>query len=256
MKVHAPALFLIAASVLFISCGSDSPKEKPKIAQPISTEPSPAPAPVKGEGTITGEILFKGVPPVPKRIAVNKDKEACGEFQDSEELIVGPNKGVRWAVVSLRSHPRDMRWESTKLDQRGCRFSPHIRFIPAGSKLTMVNSDGVLHNLHTYSAENSSINKAQPKFKKEMTVEFQKPERFQIGCDIHSWMKGWIVVIDHPYYAVTDRAGGFRLENVTEGKQILEVWHETLGTATMEVEVKLGEVAKVLVTMEKVGGGK
>ena len=250
MKIRWLAILFVA--VFVVSCGqSEAPKDTSRNDKSIVVEPAPPAVPVQGTGTIVGEVKFAGVPPAAKRLAVNKDKEVCGEFKDSEELVVGPNKGVKWAAVSLKASPMDMRWEGTTLDQEGCRFSPHVRLIPAGSKLIILNPDGVLHNFHTYSEINPVINKAQPKFKKEMEVTFEKPERFRIGCDAHSWMSGWIVVIDHPFYAVTDENGSFRFEVVPAGKHVLEIWHETLGELVAEVEVKAGETTKVLYEMKK-----
>lgn len=246
MKFHARTLFLIAASALFIACGPDAPQDSP----PPAVDPPVHIQPVQGQGTIVGQVLFKGIPPVPKRVTVNKDKEACGEYQDNEELVVGLNKGIRWAVISLKSLPMEMRWDGITLDQQGCRFSPHIRLIPVGSKLTILNPDGVLHNFHSYSAVNPSVNKAQPKFKKAMEVSFDKPERFRIGCDAHGWMKGWIVVMEHPFYAVTDEKGSFKLEGVPAGKQVLKIWHETLGELNAEVEVMAGETTRVSFEMK------
>ncbi len=236
----------IAALFFIVACGRSDAPAPSEIRPSRPPIPSPgAPSPVKGEGTIVGEVLFKGVPPAPKRIVVNKDKEACGDYQDSEELVVGPNKGVRWAVVSLDSSPVDMRWEGTTLDQQGCRFSPHVRLIPAGSKLMVLNPDGVLHNFHSQSSVNPSVNKAQPKFKKTMEVSFEKPEIFRISCDAHGWMRGWIAVIDHPWHAVTDEKGGFKFENVPAGKRVFRIWHEGVARGAVEVEVRFGETTKV-----------
>ena len=246
MKFHAPAFFLIAASVLSISCGSEAPQNSP----PPTVDPPVHIQPVEGQGTIVGQVLFKGIPPVLKRTTVNKDQKACGEFKDSEELVAGPDKGIKWAVVSLDFRPVDMKWKGTRLDQQGCRFSPHVRLIPAGSKLTILNPDGVLHNFHSYSVINPPVNRAQPKFRKEMDVQFDKPEIFKIGCDAHSWMAGWIVVMEHPFYAVTDEKGSFKFEGVPAGKRVLKIWHETLGELNVEVEVRAGEMTRVSFEMK------
>jgi plastocyanin len=108
----------------------------------------------------------------------------------------------------------------------------------------ILNSDGVLHNIHTFSTANPAINKAQPKFKKTMTEKFEKPEAIKVQCDAHSWMLGWIYVTDNPA-ATTDDKGSFKIENVPAGKHKVEVWHPVLGKQTKEVEVKAGQDAKV-----------
>ena len=112
------------------------------------------------------------------------------------------------------------------------------------------NSDDILHNIHTYSTANPSINKAQPKFKKVMTEKFEKPEIIKLTCDVHSWMTGWIAVMPNPFF-VTDMSGNTKIDNVPPGKYTVEVWHETLGKQTKDVEVKAGQSAKVAFEMKK-----
>ncbi|MFQ5524582.1 MAG: carboxypeptidase regulatory-like domain-containing protein, partial [Acidimicrobiia bacterium] len=179
-----------------------------------------------------GEVKFAGTPPKPKVLKVNKDTKVCGKRKQSEALVVGANKGVRWAVVSLTDGkgPVAKPKKNPVLDQKGCQFDPHVLLVPAGAKVNVLNPDGVLHNIHSFPTVNRSINKAQPKFKKKLAVRFgKKPEIIKVQCDAHSWMSAWIVVIGHPHYAVTDEAGAFRLDNVPPGKHKVEVWHESLG---------------------------
>ena len=213
----------------------------------------PAPTGAQGGGTIVGEVKFVGTPPAPKVLKVNKDNEACGNEKTSEALVVGPAKGVQWAVVSVAGAkgPAPKAEKKPTLDQKGCQFSPHVLLVPAGAEVDIVNPDGVLHNIHTFSKVNPAINKAQPKFKKVMTEKFDKPEIIKVQCDAHSWMAGWIVVQEHPYYAVTDAEGSFRLTNVPPGKHKIEVWHETLGKETKEVEVKAGAETKLAFELKK-----
>ena len=84
-----------------------------------------------------------------------------------------------------------------------------------------------------------------------MTEKFDKPEIVQLKCDVHSWMAGWLVVQDHPHYAVSDASGAFKLDNVPPGKHKVEVWHETLGKMTQDVEVKAGAPSKVTFELGK-----
>ncbi len=131
------------------------------------------------------------------------------------------------------------------LDQVQCEYVPHVLAIPVGATVKIKNSDGILHNVHTFSEKNSPFNRAQPKYLKEISEKFSKPEVVSVRCDVHAWMSGWIVVTESPFYDVTSADGSFKLESVPVGKYTLEVWHETLGKATQSVEVKLGEVTNV-----------
>jgi len=211
------------------------------------------PVTAQGGGSIVGEVKFSGTPPAPKVTKVNKDNQVCGDEKRSEDVIVGPNKGLQNAVVSVvgAKGPAPKPAQKTVLDQKGCQFVPHVLVVPAGADVDILNSDGVLHNIHTSSTANPSLNKAQPKFKKVMTEKFDKPEIVQLRCDVHSWMAGWLVVQAHPLYAVSDASGAFKLDNVPPGKHKVEVWHETLGTMTQEVEVKAGAPSKVTFELGK-----
>jgi plastocyanin len=205
-------------------------------------------------GSIAGEVKFSGTPPAPKVVKVNKDNQACGDEKKSEDLVVGANKGILNAVVSVAGvsgKPAAKPAKKPTLDQKGCQFAPHVLAVPAGADVDILNPDGVLHNIHTFSTVNPSINKAQPKFKKVMTEKFEKPEIIKVQCDAHSWMSGWIVVMGHPYFDVTGDNGGFKIENVPPGKHKVEVWHETLGKVTKEVEVKAGAETKVSFELSK-----
>ena len=147
------------------------------------------------------------------------------------------------AVVSVpgaKGAPKAMK---ASVDQHGCKFVPHVTAMTPG-EVELKNSDDILHNIHTYSTANPSINKAQPKFKKEMVEKLEKPELIKVQCDAHSWMHGWIVVTESPA-ALTDDKGSFKLENVPPGKHKVEVLHPVLGKQTKEVEVKAGQEARV-----------
>ena len=209
---------------------------------------------VKDGGTISGTVKFAGTPPARKTIEVTKDKEVCAKEKHlSSDLIVGPDKGIENAVVRLVDVKKGKKWASTKaeLDQKGCIYRPHVAVVPAGGELNILNSDGILHNIHTYSKANPSINKAQPKFKKVLTEKFSKPEVIKVACDAHAWMGGWIVVSDHPYVAVTDEKGAFSLKDVPAGTYKVEIWQETLGKSEKTVTVKAKEETKLTIELAK-----
>ena len=214
---------------------------------------SSTPVTAQGAGSIVGEVKFSGTPPAAKSLKVDKDPEVCGSDKPSEELVVGANKGIKNAVVSLggAKGPAPTPAQKPALDQKKCHFTPHVLVVPAGAEVDILNSDGILHNIHTFSSANPSINKAQPKFKKVLTEKFDKPEIIKIQCDVHGWMQGWIVVGEHAAYSVSDDSGAFKLDNVPPGKHKVEVWHETLGKVSQEVEVKAGAPTKITFELSK-----
>ena len=200
----------------------------------------------QGGGTIEAEVKYNGAPVVEK-LKVNKDTEKCGTEAVIEKVVVGGNKGLAYAVVSVPGAKGATKTKAV-IDQKGCKFTPHVVAMQPG-EIEIKNSDDILHNIHTYSTANPAINKAQPKFKKTMTEKLEKPEVVKFTCDVHSWMLGWVAVTPGPA-AVTDANGVAKVEGVPAGKHKVEVWHETLGKQEKEVEVKPGQVTKVSFEMK------
>lgn len=211
---------------------------------------------VTNGGTIVGEVKYAGDPPPPEKLPVTKDPNICGsEPKLSKALLVGPNKGIQNTVLSLadikKGKAQEKLAKNPVLDQKGCEYHPPVQTFPAGATLDILNNDDVLHNVKTASSANPPINIAQPKFKKKIEKQFTKPEVVAVQCDVHGWMKAVLVVTEHPYYALTDGSGSFKIADVPPGKYTLKVWHETLGEQTKEVTVKEKEEVKVAFELKK-----
>lgn len=210
---------------------------------------------VTNGGSIKGTITFAGELPKNSATDVTKDKKICGKQQPDQSLVVNPgNKGIQYAVVYLKKVKSGKAWNlvpsELTIDQKGCRFTPHVLVVPAGQEFNVLNNDGILHNIHTRSEVNREINKAQPKFLKKVKVAFTEPEFVKISCDVHNWMKGWVVVAANPYYAISDENGQFELSDVPAGKYIAEVWQEKLGVQKKRVEVTANGVSTVDVVLQ------
>ena len=207
---------------------------------------------VSDGGTIAGAVKFAGEAPAMTQIEVTKDTAVCGKTEKFDEaLVVGEGNGIKNVVVSIANIEKGKAQaaEGGTLDQKECVYTPRVVLSPAGADLNILNNDGILHNIHTYSEANSPINKAQPKFRKKMTQKFEQPETVRVECDAHGWMKGWLVVTAHPYYTVTDASGAFELADVPAGSYTLRFWHETLGEMTQAVTVEAGGAVSVALEM-------
>ncbi|HUO62067.1 MAG TPA: carboxypeptidase regulatory-like domain-containing protein [Terriglobales bacterium] len=204
--------------------------------------------------SIRGVVLNAGPAPEHKPIPINIDQYVCGKSRENDELIVGPNRGIRWAVVSLLGAPAGARSEPpskpVQMDQQQCVYVPRVVVVPVGGTVEFLNSDRLLHNLHSVSTENPSFNRTQPKGR-TIPVVFKKPEIVRVDCDLHTWMRAWVVVAENPYYAVTGATGEFVLDNVPPGKYTLKIWQETLGTVTREVTVGDKDTTGVTIEMGK-----
>lgn len=193
-------------------------------------------------GTIAGVVRFAGPAPKPALLEVSKDPEVCGVHPlYDQSLVVARDGAIRFAVVTVTDIAKGEPVRpaaAVKFDQRGCEYTPHVAAFPAGSTVEILNSDGILHSIHTESRINPVIDMAQPGFKKKISVTVAKPEVIRVTCDAHNWMVGWWYVTQNPYYAVTDAAGHFAIANVPPGTYTVQVWQEKLGTLKQKVTVK------------------
>jgi len=201
--------------------------------------------------TIKGTVVLKGTAPEPAKLAVTIDQYVCGKEKNAEDLILSPQRGIRNAVVWLENPPPGPTAEApppaTAVDQRECMFTPRVVVVAAGGRIDFLNSDRLLHNLHSTPSANPPFNRTQPKGR-TIAITFPHPEIVRVSCDLHSWMRGWVVVADHPFYAVTDADGQFALKGLPPGRYTVRVWQERLGTMSREITV--GDQDPTLVTLE------
>ena len=198
-------------------------------------------AEVTNGGTIEGSVRFSGSPPPPKIIEVGQDQEVCGKVQNIYEVEV-KNGGVKNVLVKIVeiSKGKDFDFQEAVLGQKGCEFKPHMVLASPG-KLTLLTSDPMPHNIHTKSILNPPINITLNRLKRKSSLSVSLPETIDVKCDLHGWMKAFVVVAEHPYYAVTADTGSFQLRDVPPGTYELEVWHEKLGSQRKEVTVEAGK---------------
>jgi len=192
-----------------------------------------------GAGVIRGIVVFTGALEQ-KKLPVTIDQYICGKEKQAEDLLVGAQRGVRNAVVWLQTPPPGAHWPNApvrvEMDQKACSFVPRVVLVPVGGTVEFLNSDRLLHNLHSASKDNPTFNRTQPRGR-AIPIAFAKPEIVRVDCDLHSWMRAWVAVADHPFYALSNDAGEFVLPNVPSGKYVLQIWQETLGTTSREVTV-------------------
>ena len=204
-------------------------------------------------GTLSGKITYEGDAPEPQILKITKDKRACGkEPHYDESLLVSDDKGIRNVVVTIKNAPKGDDFSALgnefAIHQIGCVYTPHVVLIPVNTELVIYNDDGILHNLHTYSEKNPPFNISQPKYKKKIKKKFKEPEIITIKCDVHGWMTGYIVVVDHPYVALSNATGEYTISNIPPGTYQVEFWHEKLGTVQKEVTIGAGATTSLDVT--------
>ena len=196
--------------------------------------------------TITGTVTFTGKPPVLKPLAMDADP-ACAKKHSkpvlAEMLVLGNGQTMANVILWVsKGLPAGKTFPVPKnpvtLDQNGCVYVPHAMGIMVGQAYRILNSDGILHNIHTLPKINPSFNRAMPATSKETSTTFAKPEPiFQIKCDVHPWMSAYIGVFTHPFFAATGTDGKFSIAGLDAGTYEITAWHERLGTQTASITV-------------------
>jgi len=191
-------------------------------------------------GSINGKVVLAGTAPPAKKVDVTIDQYACGTTKDADDLMLSPRREVANAVVWIENPPPGGAWpagaEKPTIDQRGCAFVPRVVVVPVGGTVDFLNNDRLLHNIHATPKLNVAFNRTQPK-DRTIPITFTKAEIVRIDCDLHSWMRSWVVVADHPYYRVTQADGAFTYDNLPPGRYRLQIWQERLGTVARDITV-------------------
>lgn len=205
---------------------------------------------VAGAGAISGKVTFAGTPPPPARHLITKDQRVCGKGKIEIREVDAKGGALRGVVVYLdkvkKGKPFLKEAAHPVVDQKKCVFEPYLLVGRNKAKLTVLNSDPVLHNIHAYeligSVRRTMFNIAQPKSKpkvrKKLRVKRTGHVRFE--CDAHNWMLGFMFVAKNPYYAIVDKNGSFRISGVPPGSYTLKAWHPVLGVQKKKITVKAG----------------
>ena len=194
-------------------------------------------------GNLTGRFIYAGDPPVRKPIVITKDKEYCGKCNLLEEDLVvdtktkGVANGIVWLYVAKRKpappvHPSYAKTDRATviIDSENCRVKPHVSLLRTTQTLLIRNTDSIGDGLKIETRYNSPVNLLLGP-NGEMPRRFPKPERLPapVSCPIHTWESGWLLVLQHPYMAVSDTEGRFEIKNIPTGTWKFIFWQEKVG---------------------------
>ena len=209
-----------------------------------------------GSGAIAGRVSFSGTAPPPQRVKLSADPRCAATHKDGlERQPVKVKDGgladvlvyVKSGINGLYSGPA----EPFLLDQVGCEYHPSMIVVMVGQPLRIRNSDDTLHNIHPRPTVNREFNIGQPRAGMEVTRSFEKPElMIPTGCDVHPWMRAYISVLAHPFFAVTKEGGSYEIKALPDGEYEVEAVHSQLKSVTGKVRVKDGKTSALDLTLE------
>ena len=245
MRTKLFGVSILMLALLLAGCGGGT--EAPP-AEQVASAPAAAPsAPIDPAtaATITGKVVFEGTKPTMPRIrmdAVPACTEAAKDPVYSEEVVVNDNGTLRDVYVYVKEGLGDRTFpvptEPVKLEQLGCTYTPHVLGIMAGQKFEITNDDPTNHNVHPLPTSNREWNQSQPPGSPAIVQEFARPEvMIPVKCNVHPWMKAYVGVQKHPFFAVTGTDGTFTIQGLPPGDYVIETWQEKYGTQQMNVTV-------------------
>jgi hypothetical protein len=237
------------ASVLALAgCGgSEAPKTAAADAGAAAGAAAAGATPDEANGgTVTGKVVFDGKAPAAKTLDMSAtafcEHAHQGKAVKSEEVLVNSNGTLKNAFIWVKSGLPDKTWAvpaaAVTLDQNGCMYSPHVVGVMAGQNLSIKTSDQTNHNIHPMPAGNPEWNETQAPGTPDKAKSFARPEiMIPVKCNIHPWMRAYIGVVPHPFFAVTGDDGSYTIKGLPPGTYTIEVWHEKYGKQEQQVTV-------------------
>lgn len=210
------------------------------------------PPPNTSAATVRGSVRFEGKVPAAKPISMAADPSCAQQHQSpvmSQDVVVDANGDLQNVIVFVSEGLGDRTFEEPSqpavVNQKGCLYQPHVLAVRANQKLELVNDDPTSHNIHPLPTNNREWNKAEPPGSKLEETFAREEIAIPVKCNVHPWMRGYIAVFKHPYFAVTGKDGGFDLSNLPPGTYTIKAWHEKLGTTTQTVTIGANETKEI-----------
>ena len=256
-SAHQLLVLIYCSAAGWLGCRDDSDRAS---AIPVSEHSlTQAEFEHNATGALKGSVCFTGRLPEPKVWRTLGSDPACAhaghEQIVSEEIVVNRNGTLRNVFVYIASNLSSLQFplpsEPVILNQRGCRYAPHVFGLRAGQELQIWNSDSTMHNVHAAPRHNRAFNLGMTRAVKKLTRSFARPEvMIPINCNVHPWMSAYAGVLDHPFFAVTDTAGSFRLGPLPPGEYDIAAWHERFGVLRQRVRLEASTERQVVFSFE------
>jgi len=207
-----------------------------------------------GDGVVRGLVKFAAPKPAPKVIGGDCCPGSAPVMDES--TVVNDDGTLRNVVVYIKDGPNISSVNDAAaavLDQKDCRYVPHVLAVRTNKPVDVTSHDPTLHNVHVLASANRAENFSETAVGASHRLTFAAPEFIRVKCDVHPWMGAYVAVFDHPCLAVTGDAGTFQIDRLPPGDYTLLAWHERYGTIEKQIKVTAGDSKPVDVTFEYAG---
>lgn len=243
---------ILSLLTLSVACGGPDDVDDVDDSNSNSGASAGPPYQVTGnEGTVSGKIVLNGPTPAPQAIDMNADATCASKNPNAvAETVVVKDGMLKNVFVYVKDGTTSEGKKITgfsfappagavTLDQNGCHYVPHVLGIQTNQKFLVTNSDATAHNVHVQGKGNPEWNTSQPSGAPPIEKKFLRSEVvIPVKCDQHPWMKSYIAVVNHPFYAVSSDDGSYTIKGLPPGKYNVVAWHEKYGEKTMEITVE------------------
>ncbi len=242
--------YLVLAATL--ACGGSSTPAEPAPSGPV-VDPATA-------ASVAASVVFEGAVPAPVMVRLDGDPKCVAENggmeRPSESIVLGNGRSLQNVFVyvkdGLGNYAFPIPAEPVVLDQQKCRYTPRVLGVRVGQRLSIRNSDPLLHNVRSDGKINQPFNMSTPLQGMSFDRTFATREvMVPFRCDVHNWMSAWVGVLDHPFFGVTGADGRVALNGLPPGTYTIEAWHEELGARTQQITMGPKESKDVAFTFSR-----
>jgi Carboxypeptidase regulatory-like domain len=250
-KIQAIFILSLAAffyfAIRFNASTPDPPFVLPPSSQPYVPETTAtSTGSSEAGGVVKGRVTFDGTPKKYKPIDMSAEPN-CAKFYTSTPLpelnLTGAQNGLQNVIVYISAGAPDENFtgQVVRLNQRGCRYAPHVIAVMTNQEVWVQNDDPVTHSVHPMAHLNPEWNRSQPPGTPPVVIRYSQPEFIRVKCELHSWMRGVVAVFKNSHHAVTDSNGSFTLPDLPPGRYTITAWHELYGVQSREIILTEGD---------------
>jgi plastocyanin len=234
------SLLALCALLTLAACSKKENTEQSTNSTAESAAPPASPIDPATVATINGTVKFDGTAPKASKIDMSQDPGCKGANEAENVVVSGGDLANVFVYVKegLGNRTFDTPKDPVVLEQKGCRYHPHVLGVMTGQTVDIKNDDPTTHNIHPTPKDNREWNESQPPASADIQKNFAREEiMLPVKCNQHPWMKMYVNVVKSPFFAITDKSGKYEIKGLPPGDYTLAFVHEKLGEQDQKITV-------------------